>query len=252
MTTQEFFVRRVTDTDARGPFSFEQLASLAENGQVDPETLYYDAASEQWVVISQNPTLTAQLFPQKRSLTVKPKAEVKTLNKLGDKDSAISVDDMLAAADGRTRETRAAADPNIAKSRAAVIGMYAAMVILLILGAGFVIPHFEILSNVSSEPGALLSTPQVILGVFLIFLGMILALGATGAYPVVRFAAMLTLGFAGFLFWLDGQTEAIYKLVAATVGLYLCTVFTNLPLVFLSLVAGIGGAFLLVAGVLAT
>ena len=51
MANQEIYVRGATDTEARGPFSMEQLISLVETGQVTAETYFYDAATEQWMVL---------------------------------------------------------------------------------------------------------------------------------------------------------------------------------------------------------
>jgi len=62
MSTQEFYIRGEHDTDARGPFTQDQLASLVEAQQVDGSTLYYDAALEQWVPISTNESLLAFLI----------------------------------------------------------------------------------------------------------------------------------------------------------------------------------------------
>ena len=41
MATQEFYIRTASETEAHGPFTQEQLISLAEAGKVDPQTLYY-------------------------------------------------------------------------------------------------------------------------------------------------------------------------------------------------------------------
>ena len=64
MDTQEFYIRHASETEARGPFSLEQLVSLAETGSVTAETLYYDATREQWVVIGESPTVKAAVFPE--------------------------------------------------------------------------------------------------------------------------------------------------------------------------------------------
>ena len=72
-TTQEFYIRGENDTDARGPFTQDQLASLVEAQQVDGATLYYDAALEQWVPISTNESLMAFLFPEKKKHKVRTK-----------------------------------------------------------------------------------------------------------------------------------------------------------------------------------
>ena len=76
MATQEFYIRSASETEARGPFSVEQLVSLAETGQVTPETLYYDANAEKWIVIGESAEVHALVFPEKRKLTVKKDAQV--------------------------------------------------------------------------------------------------------------------------------------------------------------------------------
>ena len=54
MATPEIYIRNPTDTEARGPFTAQQAADLAEAGQITPETLTYDATTEQWTAIGIN------------------------------------------------------------------------------------------------------------------------------------------------------------------------------------------------------
>jgi hypothetical protein len=67
----EYFVRSPDSENARGPFSMEKLQSLAEVGQVDKSSLYYDSASEKWKAVGENEELCTQLFPQKKKLTLR-------------------------------------------------------------------------------------------------------------------------------------------------------------------------------------
>jgi hypothetical protein len=76
MPDQEYFVRKPDSENARGPFNLEKLKSLAEAGQVDRESLYYDAATENWKKVGDNPGLCAHLFPEKVKLTLKKKSPV--------------------------------------------------------------------------------------------------------------------------------------------------------------------------------
>jgi len=55
-----------------------QVTDLAETGQITPETLFYDATTEQWVAIGANAELKALIFPEKKKLSLKAK-EIKTL-----------------------------------------------------------------------------------------------------------------------------------------------------------------------------
>ena len=49
-TGPEYYIRGLNDTEARGPFSMEQLRSLTESSDpaknVTPETYFYDATSQ--------------------------------------------------------------------------------------------------------------------------------------------------------------------------------------------------------------
>ena len=135
MATQEFYIRNASETEARGPFTHEHLISLAENGQITKETLYYDAVKEQWTPVTENAELVAVIFPEKVSLKLKGKTKLKTINVADASAAPISVDDMLAAAEGRTAETEDKLDPAIARERAAAIGLYSAIVTLIIAAA---------------------------------------------------------------------------------------------------------------------
>ncbi len=241
-TTQEYYIRKASETDARGPFTLEQLSSLAENGQVDPETFYYDAATESWAAIGGNATLLETLFPAKKSLRVKPKtdAQVKSLNTVSADDRPITVNDMLLAAEGRTPDTKDKADPAISERRAAAVGLYSGMGILFVLSAAYILPHIDVL--LAFELGGLLRAPLLLLGLLNLGLGVCLALGAVGAYPVVRFAAALGLGFSGLVFYLQGDLLPLVFTAAAAAGLFLGTILLNLPGVILAAAIGFVGA----------
>jgi len=71
MATQEYYIRESSENEARGPFNLEQLVSLAETGQVTIETLWYDAAVEDWTSIGATDSLRSSLFPEKRKLRMK-------------------------------------------------------------------------------------------------------------------------------------------------------------------------------------
>ncbi len=77
MATQEIYIRNATETEARGPFSAEQVADLAETGQVTRDSMYYDAGTEQLVALTTHPDLMAIVFPEKRKLTLKRTASAR-------------------------------------------------------------------------------------------------------------------------------------------------------------------------------
>ncbi len=241
MATQEFYIRNASETEARGPFTHEHLISLAETGQITKETLYYDAGKEQWTPISDNAELTAVAFPEKAALKLKGKTKLKTVNLPDSNAAPISVDDMLAAAEGRTPDTQDRLDPMIARERAAAIGLYACIVLLVISAAALMLPSIDILTNF--DPLALLQHPLALLGGFNLALALLLILQVTQAYPFIRFSAALGVGLVGFLLWSQGQIMPLAAFAVGSAGLYFCTVFVNF--VGIGLAAGLGLAGML-------
>jgi len=241
MATQEFYVRSASETEARGPFTQEHLVSLIENGQVTKETLFYDATSEQWVRIGDNAELNDLLFPEKKSLKLKAKDNVKGLNVRKDDDAPIRVEDMLAAAEGRTEDTKDKLDPAIARERAASIGLYSTIALLIISAASLILPSIDIV--ITLDPVAIILHPLTLLGAFQIVLALLLILQVTQTYPLVRFATALSLGFTGFLLFTQGQLVPLGVLAVGSVGLYFCTVFINF--LGIGIAAGLGFAGML-------
>ena len=239
MATQEFYIRNESDTEARGPFTHEQLTSLIDSGQLTVATLYYDAHTEQWTPIDANAELKAALFPEKKKLTVRPKQQLETLNQEAEGAAPITVNDILAAAEGRTADTRDRQDPVEAMARAAAIGRWAAILALLLAAAGETIPAADAIA--SMNPAKIFAEPLVILGAVDLLLAVVLALGVVAVYPLVRFRAALGLGFLGFIFWTQGQVVPFLALAAGCTGLYLCTVFVSYLAVGLAAALGIGG-----------
>ena len=238
MATQEFYIRNASETEANGPFTQEQLVSLAEAGKVDPQTLYYEAGTEQWIAIGANAELKTAIFPEKKRLTIKPKDHIDSVNAPADTTPPLSVDDMLAAAEGRTSETRSKRDKTGAYERAARIGRYACILMLALSAAGLLIPSIE--EIVAFDWPTLASTPFVYFGFLDLFLAFSLLLGATSAYPVVRFRSALGVGFLGIIFWCQGQGQMvpIITLSAGAIGLYLSTIFVGY--ITLALASGVG------------
>jgi hypothetical protein len=238
MATQEIYIRNATETEARGPFNAEQVADLAEAGQVTADTLVYDAMAEQWVALSSNAELMAVVFPEKRKLTLRQK-EVQTLNKPVEQARAITVDDMLAAAEGRTEDTRGKGDPQIAMARAARIGMFGALISLVAAAAAEILPHTDTLTAMSTDK--LLKHPLVALGIIDIALAVLLALGMLSLYPFFRFRAALGLGLMGLMFYAQGESTPLLAVTVGSIGLYLCTVVVSLIPAILAFVAAVGG-----------
>jgi hypothetical protein len=239
---QEYYIRSPSETEARGPFKIDQVVSLAEAGQVTLETLYYDATSEKWVAISDNADVKASVFPEKKKLTVKKDLKIVTLNKENDSAAPISVTDMLAAAEGRTEDTKDKSDPAIAMARAAKIGMWSCIVGLVLSAVGEIVPSID--AVLTMEPEKILPHPLVILGTLDVVLALLLILGVIALYPFVRLRAALGVGFIGLIYWTQGLHAPLIAVILGSVGIYLSTIFVRyLPIAIatgLSLV-GMGG-----------
>jgi hypothetical protein len=239
MATQEFYIRSASETEARGPFSVEQLVSLAETGQVTPETFYYDANAEKWIVIAENADVHTLVFPEKKKLTIKKAPQVATLNKESDTRSPISVHDMLAAAEGKTEDTKDKGAIVVMAHRCAKAGLWGCIFMLVIAAAAEILPSIDVLMKFT--PAGLLHAPLLILGMIDVFLAVMLLLGLVSVYPFIRFRAMLGLGFLGFVFWTRGEHTLLLATLAGSLGLYISTVFVSYVPIAIGLLLGLGG-----------
>ncbi len=239
MATEEFYIRNESETEARGPFNLEQLISLIDSNQITLETLFYDANTEQWAAIGSNEELKHALFPEKKKLKIKAKEQTQTLNTSSDSRPPITVDDMLAAAEGRTDDTGDKRDPAIAQARAAGIGAWCAIAILVTAAVGELLPSIDFLT--AFDTARLLEQPLVLLGGLDLVLAMMLGLGVTQLYPLVRFRAALGLGFLGFIFYAQGQSLPFLAVAGGSFGLYLCTISISLMSVLIAAALGLAG-----------
>jgi hypothetical protein len=240
MATKEFYIRNASETDARGPFNFEKLLSMAETGAVTPETLYYDANAEKWIAIVDDAELKAQVFPEKKKLTIKKDAKVQTLNVETDSRAPISVHEILAAAEGRTHDTEDKSSHLLMAERCAKAGTYGCVLILLLSMVSEVLPSIDVITQFAPEK--LLHSPLLILGALDLVLGVLLLLGLVTLYPFIRFRAMLGLGFTGLLFFLQDRPMELAATAGASAGLYVCTIFLSYVPIGIGLLAGLGGA----------
>lgn len=241
MATEEYYIREASEAEARGPFNLEQLVSLAETGQVSFETLWYDPTVEDWAAIGASDHLRGALFPEKRKLRMKAREPLPQARS-SESMPPITVEDMLAGAEGRTKETRDKVDPQIAMANAARIGMWSAVACLVLSAAGETLPAADAIAAL--DLGKILDQPLVFLGAADLFIATMLGLGVVTFYPVVRFRAAAGLGLFGFVFFAQGQSASVLTVAAGSVGLYFCTVFVDMLPVMVAAglgIAGLGG-----------
>jgi hypothetical protein len=242
-TGPEFYVRGVNDADARGPFSLEQLTSLAEAGQVDTQTYYYDTASEQWVLLTSNEQLKAVLWPEKKKLGFK-QMEFKPLNEeKTDSAPPITVQQFLDAAEGKTEDTKGRKDKGETMMAAAQWGTRSAALISIASAAALVLPGVD--AVIAMDWVKVLQMPGTILGIVDVVVGLLLILGVIQIYPFVRFRAVFGLGFLGFLFLTQGQLTPLIAVAAGSLGLYFSTIFLSYIPLAVSALLGLGGMAML-------
>ncbi len=239
MAGQEYYVRGINDPEARGPFTLEQLSSLVESGQVNAETYYYDTTSEQWLTLGSNESLKTVLWPEKKKLGFKQKEFQAVTQEVSDSTPPITVEQFLAAAEGKTDETRGRKDRSIALMSAAIWGTRGAAFVLLASAVALALPSIDAI--IALDWAKVMERPIIIMGVADAVLGVLLLLGLIGLYPLVRFRAVFGLGFLGFLFWSQGNVTGVIALAAGSAGLYFCTIFLSYIPLAVAVVAGIAG-----------
>ena len=245
MATQEYYIRGVNDTEARGPFTVEQLVTLGETGQIDTETLFYDATTEQWAAIGSNEELKDAVFPQKKKLTFKaketrPGPQYRRRRSTGPSPSSRSSPPPRAARRRRrTCASRIAAQHTAAQDRL-VCRRWS---IFLLSAAALLLPNVDIV--LAFDLGKIVEAaphpprpgrPGV--------RRCCSAWAWSSAYPFIRFRAAFGLGFLGLLFWSQDHPHVALAIAAGSVGMYFCTVFLSyVPVITAALLglAGIGG-----------
>lgn len=235
----EYYVRSLSDTEARGPFSLDQLASLAEAGQVTPDTYYYDASTEQWLTLESNPDMKAAIWPEKKQLGFKQKDFKPVNQERTDSAPPITVQEFLAAAEGKTEDTKGKKDKSVSMMQAAIWGTRGAAATMLVSAIALVLPSID--AVMALDVAKMLEKPLIILGAVDLVLALLLFLGVISLYPFIRFRAVFGLGFLGFLFWTDGNTTAILALIAGSTGLYFSTIFLSYIPLGVAVLAGVGG-----------
>ncbi|HEY5227091.1 MAG TPA: hypothetical protein VIJ19_01050, partial [Opitutaceae bacterium] len=179
-------------------------------------------------------------FPEKRKLRMKAKDIAPTV-KHTDSMAPITVEDMLAGAEGRTDDTKDKVDPKIMQGHAARIGMWSAVACLVLAAAGEILPAADAIS--AMDVNKILGQPLAFLGALDLFMAVMLGLGVVQFYPLVRFRAAAGLGFFGFIFFAQGSTMPILTQVAASVGMYFATVWVDmLPILVVSAIGVLGSA----------
>jgi hypothetical protein len=242
MDLEALYIRNPSDTEARGPFTARQVADLADAGQVTPQTLVFEAGTQQWMTVGSLPDLMTIVLPEKKKLTLKAK-EFKPLNQPDVLEKKLDVQDMLNAAEGKTEETASRRDPTEAMSRAAAVGRYGAILGLLLAAVAALFPLRDALLALDSTK--VLAQPLACVGFFDLALAVLLALGVTATYPLTRFRAAAGLGLVGFTYYAQGFGMELTLTTFGCAGIFFCTIVVRMVPALLAAALSIGGMGLL-------
>ncbi|MGJ3242592.1 MAG: DUF4339 domain-containing protein [Opitutales bacterium] len=255
----EYYIRNPDNEEARGPFNFNKLSSLAEAGQITAETVFYHEASEAWVHMDGIPGMRERLFPERQKLKLrkddapvaappsgkkkKPEEAPRRKKTAEDHLPAVKIDDMLAAAEGRTEDTKHLRKREENAQKAGALSLPGVGIIMALMAFTMIYPEFSTLREAVAEQewGTILARPFLVVGLVDLVLAIFLFLSVTEIYPFLRFRAMLNLGFWGYLFWAGGDPVLLGAVVLGSIGLFTATLTLNLYVMIGSLAVGILG-----------
>ena len=250
---EEYFIRAPEDETARGPYGIGELQTLAEADKLTREYYYFDAQLESWAQIETNEDLMSKVFPEKKKLGLRKKTteEIGSINAEDEEEEAVKVDEMLAAAEGHTDETKHVRTKRLWAERTANLSVPLLGIMLFVSAASVLYPSWNIIDAILNEkPDAwtmLFQNPVVFLGALDLIMGVFLFLNATEVFPLIRFRAMLGSGFFAtvyFLTFMNGDSEALFLSLANLglgIGLYVCTITLRFSVMIIAASLGIAG-----------
>ncbi len=242
----EFYIRQ-SETDAvRGPFDEDQITSLADAGQITLETLVADETQSGWLKVGDSDELKALLFPEKKKIGLKKgkeKQEFQQLNNPEDEGKeGVTVEQMLAAAEGHTGDTKHLKDRAKNIGKAAGLSMPVLTAMMVLSGLSNSLPRYPVIMDLfSGKFDSLAHEPFAIVGLLDFLLAFGLYLNVFSLFPVVRFRAMIGLGYFLFAYWSMGDMAGIVASICAGLGLFICTITLNLKTMILFAIIGVGG-----------
>jgi len=245
--SEEFFIRLPDAEDAKGPYNIEQLVSLAEAKKITSETQFYDDQKEVWLALRASKELHEQIFPSERKLSLRQgqSPEMELLNEAVEESSEkVSIEQILAAADGDTDETRHKASGTKWKERTSQYTLWSITLTLLMSAGGFAYLNYELFA--SMDYFAMLKNPFAVLAAIDLILGLCMALSATSLYPIVRFRAMAGLGF--LVLYAVNFDQPVMAIAAAVgmLGLFINTMTLQISVFMLSGPMAIGGTAVMI------
>lgn len=238
----EYFIRYPDSEEAKGPYNLEQLQSLSEAKRVKPETLYYDEDKEVWVAFSTNEDLKESLFPEEKRLSLRSKEseDLDLLNKPEDETTEkLTIEEILAAAEGETSETKGKTVKKKWKERTASYTSLSLTITFALSAAGLI--ALNMADIMTLNPAIMLANPFLILGAVDLFITICLALSVTTIYPVVRFRTAIGLGFLALYFYSFDQPILAGLISVSMFSTFINTFTTRVSIFLLTGPGAVGG-----------
>jgi hypothetical protein len=237
----DYYIRTPEQDESRGPFDISKLLTLAEAGQVTPNTLYYDEDKEEWLPLALNETLKAQVFPEREKLVLKVKEpEIKE----SEAPEKVKIEEILAAAEGDTKEKRKLTRQKKSLESAAKLSATGLGVMMLFSALAMILPLMPVIEKAAATGGGfglLLNYPITYFGIFDFVVGILLILCVTEVFPLARGRAMLTLGFGLYVGWAIGDPILMGLSASASIGIFSASTSKSLTSMVIALILGIGG-----------
>ncbi|WP_309385939.1 hypothetical protein [Cerasicoccus frondis] len=240
----EYYIQEPGSDEAKGPYDPGRIADLIDAGKASEETLYYDEDREDWLPLMECPEIREAVNPTAKPLGLRPKeVDESSLNYDDELLPAMKVDEMLAAAEGNTDETRHLKKKYREAERAAAICLPVLAVIMLLAAITDIWPNVSIITAIQDEGeySLLLEHPMLLVGIADLFLTLCCILSVTDAFPLIRFRMMLGLGYFGYIFWSWGDSTMMIAVVVGSFCAWLSTITLNLYVMIACAVLGIMG-----------
>ena len=253
----EYYIRTPDRDESRGPFDHSQLLTLAEAGKIDLNTLYYDDSKEEWVPITWNEELKAQVFPEREKLKLKvqesqsepAKKKKKKKDKDKDKDKKVvnNVTDMLADAEKETKSVRIQRIRQESLRKSILFSNNALSLIMLLYAFTLFAPHMTIINEAisSKEIRPLFNYPLLLLGFADFLVAIFIYFGFSEIRSFLRARSMLTFGFGAYIGWSLGDFNIMLASIAAGMGTFYTTLSKKYLMTILATIVGFGGSAVL-------
>ncbi len=236
---REYYIRKEGDEEASGPYNLDQITSLIEAGKLDKEAYVYDIDKEEWIPIEENEELMNVLFPKKTKLTLQIEPEDSEEEQedagkkktKGDSDESenlktgISVQTMLAQAEGREGDDLHGMSPVEKRAQSAFLGLRFTTLFILGSAVSMVFLEWDLVKTANAIQ--MVRSPYILFGIADVLLGIVLLLQVTEIYPLVRFRAAIGLGTLSILFFSSGDPLLALANAVLSISIYFCTATLN-------------------------